>query len=211
MCCVLIRIGFLWKLDLWSRSSIIRTGLRISLQEPFTLYPTGTTKKKETNTRMSNPDVEDNRGKRAFATLGEYLERDGWHPQRLGDDTIYRTGFLGENGQMVCYAQVLSDLEQFLFYVLAPVKAPEDRRPAVAEFITRANFGLRIGNFEMDFADGEVRYKSSLDFEDAMLTPELIKGAIYPAVRTMDRYLPGLMRVIYGGQSALEAILEIEQ
>jgi hypothetical protein len=55
-----------------------------------------------------------------------------------------------------------------------------------------------------------VRYKSSLDFEGAVLTPELIRNAIYPAVQTTDRYLPGLMAVIYGGKSAAEAIAEIE-
>ena len=53
--------------------------------------------------------------------------------------------------------------------------------------------------------------KSSLDFESVPLSTMLIKNAIYPAVRTMDRYLPALMRVIYGGQSAEEAIAEIEE
>jgi hypothetical protein len=111
---------------------------------------------------------------------------------------------------MTCFARIMVEIEQFLFYAIAPVKAPEATRPAVAEFITRANYGMRIGNFEMDFSDGEVRYKSSLDFEQEVLTPQLIKNAIYPAVQTMDRYLPGLMRVIYGDQPPIEAIAEIE-
>jgi hypothetical protein len=81
----------------------------------------------------------------------------------------------------------------------------------VAEFITRANYGLRIGNFELDFRDGEVRYKSSLDFEGETLTPGLVKFAIYPAVQTMDRYLPGLMGVIYGHKPRAEAIAEVEE
>jgi hypothetical protein len=80
----------------------------------------------------------------------------------------------------------------------------------VAEFITRTNYGLRIGNFEMDFQDGEVRYKSSLDFEGSTLTPEWIQHAVYPAVQTMDRYLPALMKVIDGSLSPLEAVEEIE-
>jgi hypothetical protein len=164
----------------------------------------------ETN-KMAEEGLKDSPGARAFATLGEFLEADDWHPQRLGEKTIYRTIFSGERGQVACFAQVRTDLEQFVFYVMAPVKAPEDVRQAVAEYITRANYGLRIGNFEMDFRDGEVRYKSSLDFEGVDLAPELIQHAIYPAVQTMDRYLPGLMRVIYGGASPAEAIDEIEQ
>ncbi|MEJ2209732.1 MAG: YbjN domain-containing protein [Anaerolineae bacterium] len=145
-----------------------------------------------------------------FATLGQFLEEDGWYPQQLEDRNIYRMGFAGNNGDTTCYAQVLVDLEIFLFYVQWPVKVPEDARLAAAEYLTRANYGLRIGNFEMDFSDGEVRYKSSLDFEGATLTPDLIKHAIYPAVQTMDRYLPGLMAVMYGGKPAAEAIDEIE-
>jgi hypothetical protein len=149
-------------------------------------------------------------GLSAFDTLGRFLEEDGWYPQQLDDRYIYRMGFSGEHGQVACFAQIRPELEQLLFYVLAPVKAPEDRLDAVAEFLTRANYGLRIGNFEMDYNDGEVRYKSSLDFEGEPLSPRLIRNAIYPAVQTLDRYLPGLMQVIYGNRSAQEAIEEIE-
>ncbi|MCP4543550.1 MAG: YbjN domain-containing protein [Chloroflexi bacterium] len=159
-----------------------------------------------------NPDfpIENDNGLQAFTTLGQFLEQDDWHPQQLGDKHIYRMGFSGSNGQTTCYAQIRVDLEQFIFYVIAPVKAPEKVRQAIADFITRANYGLRIGNFEMDFDDGEVRYKSSLDFEDATLAPALIKNAIYPAVQTMDRYLPGLMGVIYGDKLPAKVIAEIE-
>ena len=156
------------------------------------------------------PKPDNNNVVQAFATLGEFLQADEWHPQELEGKHIYRMGFNGKNGQTTCYAQVREDLEQFLFYVVAPIKTPQDLRLAVAEFITRANYGLRIGNFELDFSDGEVRYKSSLDFEHVVLSPDLIKNAIYPAVQTMDRYLPGLMGVIYGGESPAEAIAKIE-
>lgn len=146
----------------------------------------------------------------AFETLGQFLEEDGWHPQQLEGQHVYRMGFAGRNGQTTCYAQIRADLEQFLFYVMAPIKAPEDTRHTVAEYTARANYGMRIGNFEMDFSDGEIRYKSSLDFEASMLTRELIRSAIYPAVETMDRYLPGLLAVIYGGLPPADAIAEIE-
>jgi hypothetical protein len=147
----------------------------------------------------------------AFETLGQFLSEDEWHPQRLEGKYVYRVGFAGAHGTTTCYAQIRVDLDQFLFYVLMPIKVSEDRRPAVAEYITRANYGLRIGNFEMDFSDGEVRYKSSLDFEDAPLSAELIRNAVYPAVQTMDKYLPGLMAIIYGDKPPAEAIAEIEE
>ena len=159
----------------------------------------------------TNDTVEANtNGLQAFATLTAFLENDGWYPQQLDEKTVHRVYFAGENGELRCYAQIRVDLSQFLFYVIAPVKAPEEVRAAVAEYITRANYGLRIGNFEMDYSDGEVRYKSSLDFEGETLTETLIKNTVYPAVQTMDFYLPGLLGVMYGNKTPVEAIQDTE-
>jgi hypothetical protein len=150
-------------------------------------------------------------GVRGFRAVGQFMEEDGWHPQALEDNYVYRAYFVGHNGEVTCFAQVRVDLEQFIFYVVMPVRAPANMRSAVAEYITRANYGLRIGNFEMDVDDGEVRYKSSIDFEGVELTPGLIRNTIYPAVQTMDRYLPGVLSVVFGGKSAEEAITTIEE
>lgn len=146
----------------------------------------------------------------AHEALGRFLDADGWYPRPVDGQHAYRTYYKGKNGELRCYAQIRVDLQQFLFYAIATIKVPEDARPAVAEFITRANFGLRIGNFELDFSDGEVRYKSSLDFEDEPLSDNLMRNALYPAVQTMDSYLPGLMKVAFGGMTPFEAIEEIE-
>jgi len=43
------------------------------------------------------------------------------------------------------------------------------------KFLTRANYGMMIGNFEMDFTDGEIRYKTSIDVEGDKLSSALIK------------------------------------
>ncbi len=158
----------------------------------------------------ADEEMEHANGWRAFTTVGEFLREDGWYPQQLEELTIYRVYFRGDNGELVCYAQVRVDLEQFIFYAVLPIRVPEEKRDAVAEYITRANYGLRIGNFEMDYSDGEVRYKSSLDFEGEELTYNLIRNAIYPAVRTADRYLPGLIWVAYGSKTPEEAIEAIE-
>ena len=162
------------------------------------------------HTNESLPNEDQSNGWRAFATLTQFLKDDGWYPQQLTEKTIHRVYFAGKNGELRCYAQIRVDLEQFLFYVIAPVKTPEPMYAHVAEYITRANYGLRIGNFEMDYSDGEVRYKSSIDFEGEVLTRRLIQNAIAPAVSTIDRYFPSLMRVAFGGSTPAEAVAEVE-
>lgn len=163
------------------------------------------------NSHEAEYDHDESNGARAFALLYNFLQEDGWNPQQLPDRQVYRMGFQGRNGLLQCYAQIRIEAEQLICYAQAPIKVPEERRHAVGEYLTRANYGMYVGNFEMDYNDGEVRFKSSIDFEDEVLTFNLIRNTIYPAVRLMDTYLPGLMKVVYGGTDPKAAVDEIEQ
>jgi hypothetical protein len=81
----------------------------------------------------------------------------------------------------------------------------------MSEFLTRANYGLILGNFEMDFTDGEVRYKTSIYIGETELDFPVIKKMVYLNLSTIDDYFPAMMKVIYGGISAEQAINEIEE
>jgi len=147
---------------------------------------------------------------RIFEAVVEFLKSDDWPTQAQEDAAVIKTGFDGESGQFNCYASARDEQDQLVFYSVFPVKVPEDKRAQVAEFITRANYGMAVGNFEMDFTDGEVRFKTSFDVEGVDLAEKLVRNLVYANVLTMDRYFPGLMRVLYGGASAEEAVREIE-
>ncbi len=162
------------------------------------------------DTHDSNTPPENANGLHGFQVLEEFLEADDWKPHRMENKHAFSMSYTGENGDYRCYAILRVDLEEFLFYIVAPVRVPSADRPAVAEYVARANYGLRIGNFELDYADGEVRFKSSINFEEEQLTSGMLRNAIYPALHTLDRYLPGLLRVSFGGATPLEAIEEVE-
>ncbi|MBC8100915.1 MAG: YbjN domain-containing protein [Armatimonadetes bacterium] len=149
-------------------------------------------------------------GGQIFNTLVEFFEEDEWDFHWMEGLPVLSMGFAGRSGRWVCYAQARESQEQFVFYSVCPMNAPEDRRSAVAEFITRANYGMIIGNFELDYNDGEIRYKTSIDVEGDTLTTPLIKQCVYANIVVMDRYLPGIMRVIYGASEPLEEIGKIE-
>ena len=149
-------------------------------------------------------------GLHGFQVLSDFLEEDEWKPRRMENKYSFIMNYTGENGDYRCYTILRVELEEFLFYIVAPVRVPSEDRPAVAEYVNRANYGLRIGNFELDYADGEVRFKSSINFEGETLTKGILRNAIYPAIHTLDRYLPGLLRVSFGGATPVEAIEEIE-
>jgi hypothetical protein len=147
---------------------------------------------------------------RILEAVERFLKADDWPYNLLEGRSIYKTGFEGKNGQFTCYAQERDEQQQFVFYSVFPVRAPENQLADVAEFINRANFGMIIGNFELDYSDGEIRYKTSVDIEDVDLSDPLLRHMIYANVLTMDKYFPGLMRVLYGGISPVAAIEEVE-
>lgn len=131
-----------------------------------------------------------------FDAVIAFFEEDDWRYEELPDRTCLRLGFAGKNANFMCYAEAHEAIDTFVFYSVYPLKVPENKRIAAAEYLTRANYGLFIGNFEMDFRDGEVRFKTSVDVEEAELGP-LLKRMVYANVVMADKYFHGLMQVIY--------------
>jgi hypothetical protein len=140
----------------------------------------------------------------------QFFHDEDWEYQRLEPRGILRMGFTGDSGNWLCFAQARDAQRQIAFYSICPLRVPEARRMHVAEFLARANYGLVIGNFEQDWDDGEVRYKTSLDVEDCELSGTLFSHIVYANVTTMDRYLPGLIAVIAGSQTPSDAVSAAE-
>lgn len=144
-----------------------------------------------------------------MASLAEFLEQDQWPIQIIEKDLTLLTAYRGDNGAWQCYLRIWPGRDLISFYSVLPVYVPETLRAIFNEFITRANFGLIIGNFEMDLDDGETRYKTSVDLEGRDPTPTLLRQLLYMNVTTMDKYLPGLLAVL-NGAAPLEALYQVE-
>jgi hypothetical protein len=136
-----------------------------------------------------------------LGVVAEFLDEQGWEYGASPDGDGLAFAFRGDREQWTCYCEAMEEHRRVAFYSVAPFNIPEETRPAVMQFITRANHGLVIGNFELDLADGEVRCKTSLDVKGAMLTPVLAGRAIIPNLHAMNTYLPGL-DVLVGDPSA---------
>jgi hypothetical protein len=135
-----------------------------------------------------------------------FFRAERWSFSELTPDPALATLYVGENGKWSCLAEVNEELGQVLFYSASPVRAPLEKRMTVAEYVTRANDGIIIGNFEMSFESGEVVYKTSIDVSGSQLDQALVRNLVYANIATMDRYLPGLLSIIYGNVSPGEAI-----
>ncbi|AFZ10969.1 protein of unknown function DUF1790 (plasmid) [Oscillatoria nigro-viridis PCC 7112] len=145
-----------------------------------------------------------------LSALIEFFASDDWPFVKIDGEPVLRALFAGKNGKWTCYAKARTEKTQFVFYSICPVSVPESKRLAIAEFITRANYGTIIGNFELDFATGEIRYKTSIDISGSTLASTQIKQLVYANVMMMDEYLPGILSVIDGDVEVKDAIASIE-
>lgn len=143
-------------------------------------------------------------------TLAAYLEADRWPVITADEINSLRTRFRGVNGEWNCYGQVHDDGQVLLFYSICPLSVPHRQRVRIAELLTRANYGLALGNFELDFEEGEIRYKTSLHSGDEEPSPARFEKLIYPNVATMDRYLPSIRSVLYEDVAPIDAIAQVE-
>jgi hypothetical protein len=130
------------------------------------------------------------------AAVAGYLSRHRWPYEDRGQ--ALATPVAGKNGSWVAFFEIRDEDDQLLVYSIIPFDVPEARRTEAALYLTRANFGLAIGNFELDLDDGEVRYKTSIDVEGAQILEPLIDHIFLANVVTVDRYLNGLRAVIEG-------------
>jgi hypothetical protein len=151
-----------------------------------------------------------NQGGPLYKELLEFFTGDEWGPEPLEDQPVLRMEFQGDNGQWTCLAFAYDERERVVFTSLLPVTVTEEKLPEAAEFICRANFGMEIGNFELDYDEGAVQFRTSVDIEGGELTPKMIQNLAYVNVWVTDQYLPGLVMVLEGDATPQEAIETVE-
>ena len=141
-------------------------------------------------------------------TCREFLEREGItyqaHPPKQ-ESTVLSMFLTGKSASFKTFIEAREGQKRVLCYVESPVKVPEMRRSAAAEFLIRCNYSLALGNLEVDFRDGEVRFRIGIDVEGGTLSMEMMRQLVMVSAATMDRLFGGLMQVVYGSQLPTEA------
>ncbi|MDD6033321.1 MAG: YbjN domain-containing protein [Oscillospiraceae bacterium] len=106
---------------------------------------------------------------------------------------------------------IVRDEERFTTFVTFPFKVPEKKRGLAADFISRANYRLLLGCFEMDFQDGEIQYKTSCLCGNIRLEPELVEQQVCVGIQMAEQYGEGLVDVLFRGVPPEEAIRKIQE
>ncbi len=140
-----------------------------------------------------------------------YMEQSGLRFIKAEDANDFRVDYTMDN--FIAHGRIVFDEQRNFvgFMVSGSIKVAFDRRVDAMEYITRANYGLNLGGFQMDFDDGDILFRTGLFIGEAEPTPALIDPLIQVAIRTYDRYYKGLMEVLYAGKSPAEAVQEAEK
>lgn len=109
------------------------------------------------------------------------------------------------------YVHVIPERTEFVVFLEFTETVAEERRAEMSTFLTLANWGIGVGNFELDLATGYIRYKTSIDYGEAALPDEFIRRAILAAMNAVEEYEAGVRQVMSGQSNAREAIAAVER
>lgn len=127
-----------------------------------------------------------------------FFREENWMVQSMGDGSLLGTTYQGNNGTWKVLAQIWQSHQQVAFYSICPIYIPPESRLAIAEFITRANHRLVLGNFDLDLEQGEVSFKTSVPVPQEDLSTALVRQLVFANVITMDEHLPSFSAVLAG-------------
>jgi hypothetical protein len=115
-------------------------------------------------------------------------------------------GITGHNGHFDVRCVLQPQAGLCVIVTRLPFIVPAHRRGSVAEAITRINYGLSLGAFELDFSDGELCFRLGLDVEGQGLSPALVRNLLSPCIVVPDDYLGVLTAIAFGNVSPSEAL-----
>jgi len=142
----------------------------------------------------------------AIESVIQFIEGQKWSYKIEAGKSVIHTGVTGKNGQWNCVAVVGANVEHILFLSKFPGIAPTNRRAACLELLSRINFGLTHGCFELDFDDGEIRFRTCIPVLEGQVPPKAIEYLILTNLFTVDRFFGAIMKVIFSEACPKQAL-----
>ena len=145
--------------------------------------------------------------------IKKFLDEDDWHYEMHdhGRAAVFTGGIGGFKGiyNSFRFLLIVGD-DELQNYATLPASA-KDKLPQMAEFITRANYGLKYGDFEMDWNDGEVRFHLAFPMSAVRAVKILLPTLLMLPAKMLDQYSKGFTEVLMGLKSPADAIKDCEE
>lgn len=146
-----------------------------------------------------------------FQALQDYLDSKKFKYSPYPDDHQVTLNMSGKNACFRFTARISHEGEYLQICANLPFFVRDEKqRLSVAELITRANYCMPLGKFEMDMKDGEVRFHITHVIGELGLSSALIEKHFMTAYYTADRYFPAFMQHLHAGYTPEDAVFHSE-
>lgn len=142
----------------------------------------------------------------AIEEVVKLIEKQHWQYTRDEEKPVIHTGVTGKNGQWRCLVAVGGNEDHVIFLSFFPCVVPPHKRAACSELLSRINFGLTHGCFELDFEDGEVRFRTCIPVIEGQVAPEMVEYLVFTNLFAVDRFFGPIMSVVFADVSPKEAL-----
>jgi hypothetical protein len=139
-------------------------------------------------------DAED----RLIATVRSAFDHRGYKYQQIGESTLTLISRRESASYMIMFRSN-PKLDWLGLVASYGSNVPAFRRVAIAEAASRANMRLSLGNFELDFDDGELRFRAGVDVEGGVLSERMVENMLGAAIAALERFHEAFMQVAFGG------------
>lgn len=104
--------------------------------------------------------------------------------------------------------QIHIEKNDYIVYAYSPIGIHDHvMMVKMNEYISRANYGIRPGNFEIDMDHGELRYKYYVCCEGNMIPNNgIIEESINVPGVMFRRYIPGAIGVLFQNESPADMV-----
>ena len=144
-------------------------------------------------------------------TVKTILNNRQWQFTQVEEHGVLFFGISGQNGTFQCFTIVEEEGYKFIFVSVCGANTPTERKSEMLELLTRINYETFLGNFEMQYETGEVRFRTSIYYKTISTDIVLVDHLIMTNIMKMDNYLPAIMGVMFGGLTAIDAIKLIDK
>lgn len=140
-----------------------------------------------------------------FDQIAGYLAVAGQHFESEAEEGLIVAQMGGEHGNWHTFIQITDDLEarQVIVHAHLPALVPVSTRLKVTELLTRINYDLVLGNFELGLDDGELLFKTAVDLADGQLTQAMFDRLYRLNSRVMNEHYGQIWSVAFGDVGAI--------
>ena len=143
-----------------------------------------------------------------LATLvKQFLIEDDWHFSFDENTGVFDFGLRIKGKIQNINYMIIVHKKDIVVYGICPIGVDDSDANIMAEmakFICRTNDKIKNGCFQLDFSDGEIRFKSFIDCDESIPSNKVIENSIYCTAAMFKQYSSDIVDIILSRCTAEE-------